>query len=184
MIVTIWPFQSSRRMSAFTIHEPPNPAIDRIDRAEAMLFLKDGFNWGAFALGPIWLLANRLWLGLAGYVAVMAALVATFTALSLDPGWISLAIVGLHAVLGFEAHSLHVASLEQRGWNMIGSVVGAGEADCERRFFEGWLPTQQPLRHAAPLAGEPIHAASASAPPQQTPNQKKRRFGFGFLSRG
>ncbi len=149
MIVTIWPFQSSRRMSAYTVHEPPNPAIDRIDRAEAMSFLKDGFSWAAFVFGPVWLLANRLWLGFAGYAAISAAFTAAATALGLDAAWISLAIVGLHAVVGYEAHALQVAALEQRGWNMVGSVMGASETECERRFFEGWLPTQQPLRKLA-----------------------------------
>ncbi|MBL8567247.1 MAG: DUF2628 domain-containing protein [Hyphomicrobiaceae bacterium] len=145
-------------MSAYTVHEPPNPAIDRIDRAEAMVFLKDGFSWVAFATGPVWLLANRLWLGFAGYAATSAAVVAAASVLDVDIGWIVLAIVGLHAVVGYEAHPLQVAALEQRGWNMVGSVMGASETECERRFFEGWLPTQQPLRKLAetvPAASQP-----------------------------
>lgn len=172
MIVTIWPFQSSRRMSVYTVHEPPNPALDRIDRAEAMVFLKDAFNWSAFVFAPLWLLANRLWLGLAGYVAVSAAVLTGAAALELEPGWVSLALVALHAVVAYEAHALQVAALEQRGWNMIGSVMGASEAECERRFFEGWLPTQQLVRPVSAPVAEPVHAASTPEPPRE------RRFAF------
>lgn len=179
MIVTVWPFQSSKRMSLYTVHEPPHPAIDRIERAEEMLFLKDGFEWAAFAMAPVWLLMNRLWLGLALYVGAAAAIVAGAHALELDPGWISVAIVGLHAVLGYEAHALQVMDLERRGWVQAGSVLGASEPECERRFFESWLPTQAPLRHHPSVATAPASvpqrpaAAAASAEPA-----RKRRFTF------
>lgn len=178
MIVTVWPFQS-RRMSLYTVHEPPELAIDRMERAEQMLFLKDGFNWAAFVIAPVWLLMNRLWLGLALYVGASIAIAAGFSALDLHPGWISLATVGLHAVVGYEAHALQVYDLERRGWSQAGAVMGASEPECERRFFEGWLPTQAPLRHHPAVATVPhtVAAPPAVAPAEEKP-ARKRRFAF------
>ena len=31
---------------------------------------------------------------------------------------------------------------DNKGWNTIGSVTGRNLAECERRFFEAWLPAQ------------------------------------------
>ncbi|MFW6195083.1 MAG: ribonuclease G [Chloroflexota bacterium] len=30
-----------------------------------------GWNWGAFLLGPIWAIGNRVWIGLAGFVILL-----------------------------------------------------------------------------------------------------------------
>lgn len=146
MIITVWPFPTHKRMSVFTVHQPPAPPVDRIDRAESMVFLKDGFTWSAFLLGPLWLLANRLWLATAGYFAVAA-----FGYLLLDAAGVEEALFGpfllaLNAIVGFEAHWMMSAKLETKGWNTLGSVTGQSLADCERRFFEGWLPAQPLLR--------------------------------------
>ena len=37
-------------MLTFTVHEPPNPPADRVDRAESLVFIKDGFSWAAALL--------------------------------------------------------------------------------------------------------------------------------------
>ena len=55
-------------MLTFTMHEPPNPAADRVDRAESLVFVKDGFSWAAALFAPIWLIVHRLWWPLLGYV--------------------------------------------------------------------------------------------------------------------
>ena len=34
-------------MAAFTVHEPPSPAIDRVDRADELVFVRDGVKAGA-----------------------------------------------------------------------------------------------------------------------------------------
>ncbi|MFN3867609.1 MAG: DUF2628 domain-containing protein [Hyphomicrobiaceae bacterium] len=181
MIVTIWPFQSSKRMSVYTVHEPPEPPVDRIDRAEAMVFIKDGFNWSAFLFGPLWLLANGLWQGFLLYGAVLALLIAGINALGIDPGWVGLAIVGLNAIVGYEAHALYEWVLGTRGWSQAGSVMGATEAECERRFFEGWLPTQAPLREHTRAAGQ---SASAQAIASDVGAVKASRRGlFGMFRR-
>ena len=53
-------------MLTFTVHEPPDPPADRIDRAERLAFVRDGFSWSAALFTPVWLLAHRLWWPFAG----------------------------------------------------------------------------------------------------------------------
>ena len=39
-------------MLTFTVHEPPNPPADRIERADKLVFVKDGFSWMAALFAP------------------------------------------------------------------------------------------------------------------------------------
>ena len=189
MIITVWPFPSKKRMSVFTVHEPPAPATDRIDRAADVLFLKDSFSWSALIFGPLWLLVNRLWLATLGYVAAAVALYLVLDLLGAAETLYGLFVFAFNIVLGFEAHWLKAARLEADGWSTLGAVSGQGIDDCERRFFEGWLPTQampRPGRNAAaspsPLqlspesVSAPQQEASAKAEAAPAGEEKKRRF--------
>ena len=129
-------------MRTYTIHEAPDPVADRIDRAEALVFVKDGFSWPAAVFGPLWLLVNRLWWPLLGYAAVSIALQFPEFLLSFDQRWPALAGLALNLLLGFEADTLRRWTLERRGWQTIGTVSGKTKDECERRFFDAWLPTQ------------------------------------------
>lgn len=146
MIVTVWPFQGSGRMSTYTVHEPPAPAADRMDRAEAMVFVREAFSWAAFLLGPVWLLVNRLWLALAAYVAAAVAAGALLSAAGAAEGWNAIVMLALNAIVAYEAHALRVAKMTATGWSMAGAVMGGSLAECERRFFDQWLPSQPVLR--------------------------------------
>jgi hypothetical protein len=139
-------------MLTYTVHEPPDPPADRIDRAESLVFVKDGFAWLALLFAPLWLIAHRLWWALAGYVLLAVALQLAARAAPLDPGWAGLAGFAVNLLLAFEADTLRRWSLERRGWRSIGTVTGRTTAECERRFFEAWLP------------GQPILATGAAAP--------------------
>src|SRR5688500_11268203 len=44
-------------MSVYTIHEPPDPPADRLDRADSHVFVKEGFTWTAALFTPFWLIA-------------------------------------------------------------------------------------------------------------------------------
>ncbi len=48
----------------------------------------------------------------------------------------------IQIVFGFEAGALYSASLERRGWRLVGTVTGRNAEDAERRFLEAWLPTR------------------------------------------
>jgi Protein of unknown function (DUF2628) len=55
------------RLRSYSVHEPPRPAADRVTRAEALEFIKDGFVFPAFVLPPLWLAARGIWLGTLAY---------------------------------------------------------------------------------------------------------------------
>jgi len=150
-------------MVTFTVHEPPNPAAERIDRAESLRFVKDGFTWSAALFAPVWLLVHRLWWPLAGYVIAMGTLEGLRLAEIFPSAWISLASLGLHVLIGFEGDALRRWSLERRGWRTLGTVSGKNTAECERRFFDEWLPDQPVI---APTSSRP---PLSDGPPRSTP---------------
>lgn len=129
-------------MVVFTVHEPPNPPSDRVDRAEQLAFVKDGFVWLAALVPPLWFIANRLWLELIVYLVLTSVIAGGLTALGLEPRWITLLIVALQLYLGFEASTIRRAALTRQGYATLGIVTGRNAAECERRFFDEWLPSQ------------------------------------------
>ena len=132
------------RIRAFTVHESPNPPSARDDRAEELRFVRDGFSLYAALFTPLWMLANRLWLVLAGYIALLSTLVIAFGLLGLPDNWLALAAFTLNVIIGFEADSLIRWTLDRRAWRQIASVTGRSDEECERRFFSAWLPTVMP----------------------------------------
>lgn len=129
-------------MLTFTVHEPPNPPADRVDRAESLVFVKDGFSWAAALLAPVWLIAYRLWWPLLGFVLLSGAFEVIKRFSGIDTRWTGLAVLALNLLVGFEGDTLRRWALERRGWRMLGAVTGRSAAECERRFFETWLPSQ------------------------------------------
>ena len=129
-------------MRTYTIHEQPDPAADRLDRAEALVFVKDGFSWAAALFAPLWLLVHRLWWPLLGYVGIGAAFQFAQLTMTFDKRWLGLAAFALNVLIGFEADTLRRWGLERRGWHTVGTVNGKTTDECERRFFDTWLPSQ------------------------------------------
>ena len=61
-------------MRVWTVHLPP--PTDRAGRPSrrSPVLVQEGFSWGAFLFGPLWLLAHRLWLSaLLWTVSLLAA---------------------------------------------------------------------------------------------------------------
>ncbi|MBX9590099.1 MAG: DUF2628 domain-containing protein [Hyphomonadaceae bacterium] len=150
-------------MLTFTVHEPPHPPADRIDRAESLVFIKDGFSWTAALFSPIWLLMHRLWWPLLGYVVVSGLFELARWSAAMGPGWLTLAGVALHLLIGFEADTLRRWALDRRGWRTLGSVSDRNAAECERRFFQEWLP-RQPLIASASGPSAPGVATGRTTP--------------------
>jgi Protein of unknown function (DUF2628) len=139
-------------MQTFTVHEPPNPPADRVDRAESLVFIKDGVSWGAALFGPFWLLAHRLWWPLIGYIAAYGAIEAVRLTRIVEQRWIGLCLLALNLLLAFEGDTLRRWALNRRGWRMLGAANGRNRNECERRFFEAWIPSQPVLQAPAAAA--------------------------------
>lgn len=153
-------------MLTYTVHEPTNPPSDRIDRAEGLVFVKDGFSWAAALFAPIWLLLHRMWWPLLGYIVLSGLFELIRWGTNVGSDWITLAVIGLHLLIGFEADTLRRWTLDRSGARTLGSVSGRNADECERRFFEEWLPGQPLIAQpsgsgAAPLSGAP--------PPRNSP---------------
>jgi len=125
---------------AYTIHEQPDPPADRDERAERLKFVRDGFSVFAFVLAPIWMLANRLWLVLVLYLVVLGIIHGGITLFEIPEHWRYYASLALNLLVGFEADSLQRWTLNRRSWSTIGAVSGTTFDECERRFFESWVP--------------------------------------------
>lgn len=135
-------------MAVYTVHEP----LPRNDEAsvspERFVFVRDGFYFWAFLLGPLWMLWRRLWLVTVLYFVLSIALQVGLWAAGAANGarffvWLLLALL-----VGFEAGTLRRWTLTRRGWRNIGVVVGDDVESAERRFFSAWTP--QPASFAFP----------------------------------
>jgi hypothetical protein len=124
----------------YTVHEPHPVANDLDERATRLVFVKEGFAVGAFALPALWLLSNRLWLELILYILLSVGLMMLITLLGgsqTEAGW---ATFVFNLILGLEARNIHRSALARRGYEVIGVVTGRDLADAERRFLSEWLP--------------------------------------------
>jgi Protein of unknown function (DUF2628) len=139
----------------FTVHEPSQPAADRIDRGADLRFVKDGFSWITALFPPFGLAASQLWLPLLAYVVFVGVGAVGLTVLGVSENWISLALLALNIFMGFEHSTLQRWTLDNAGWNMLGTVTGKTLDECERRFFESWLPGQPMVAALDQRSGPP-----------------------------
>lgn len=153
-------------MAAYTVFEPPGRGGDAT-HTDRFVFVRDGFSWGAFLLGPIWMLWRGLWLVLLGYVVLMAALEGAFRQLGVPPDGRMVAFLLIALLLGFEAASLRRWTLRRRGWRDVGIVVADDLEAAERRFFEAWV-AGRPLAppRPVPAPGSPARPGSGAPAPR------------------
>src|SRR6186997_2436490 len=141
-------------MTVFTVHQPAPRKNEDVAPPDRYAFVRDGFYFWAFLLGPLWMLWRRLWLVLVIYLVVTSAIQAALWALGVS-GVVKFAVGVLIAVLvGCEAGTLRRWSLRRR-WTNVGLVVAPNQEMAERRFFESW---------SADAASRPAAAAPAPLP--------------------
>ncbi len=144
-------------MAVYTVHEPPHRSEDVLAHTTRFVFVRDGFHWWAFLLGPLWLLRHRLWLE---FIAVLllaggAALALRRLGVAPSAGFAALALIAL--LVGLEASTLRRWKLARRGYASRGIVVGDDRESAERRFFDAWTQraAERPVQPAAPLRHAP-----------------------------
>jgi hypothetical protein len=140
-----------------SVHERPDHAAELEQRADELVFLRDGFSLPVAILPPVALIYRRAWLATLVYLALAASIVVGLDALGAGPAAYVLALLVLGIVFGFEAVNFERWSLNTFGWTEVGVVSGANFEECEIRFFNAWHPVQY---KPAALPGDASHQLS------------------------
>jgi hypothetical protein len=136
-------------MAVYTVHEPPPQRDQPSGGPERFAFVRDGFSFWAFLLGPLWMLRHRMWLVLLGYGIVVVGIEIGSRALGVSqPMTVTIGIM-LALLIGFEASTLRRFTLGRRRWTNVGVIVGNNLETAERRFFDAWVG-QEGARQSSP----------------------------------
>jgi hypothetical protein len=160
-------------MPTFTVLAPPLRIMESTPTPERFKFVYDGFYFWAFALAPLWLLSNRLWLAFFGYMVLSGGLNAGLYLIGVPTGVKFVANFLILLLIGFEAATLLRWTLVRRRWKTLGFVVAEDAEMAERRFYAEWAnradgqiaqeknkdlkkhPIQEPKSAAPGLRGAP-----------------------------
>ncbi|MGH1352730.1 MAG: DUF2628 domain-containing protein [Methyloligellaceae bacterium] len=127
-------------MKYYTVHQPPVPQQDRLDQADELIFVKDGFAWLAFYLPPVWMLINRLWLEFVVYIIAIIGWVQFSASLGMEEPFTTLSAIVISLALGFEGNNLIRWKLNRQDYRQLGTVSGVSQDECELKFFTYWSP--------------------------------------------
>jgi hypothetical protein len=150
-------------MPVYTVHAPTSVAASRSASADGVVFVRDGFHGWAFLAGPFWLIVNRLWLALAGYLALNVVLTIVLSGLHASAGTRFAALLLIALLLGLEAATLKRWTLARRGWRQLDVVIADDEDTAERRFFDRWSDKAPDFYQPPVERGGPPPARSPSS---------------------
>ena len=143
-------------MPVYTVHAPTAYAAD-FRATDKFMFVRDGFHFWAFLFGPLWFIAHRLWLALAAYVVIVAAIAGLMVALRTGDEARSVVVLIVALLTGYEAANAQRGTLSRRWWRELGVVVADYAEAAERRFFAQWTGE-------APNVGAPPDRAPPPVP--------------------
>ncbi len=124
-------------MAIYRIHSRgPEP-----DALRDALFLRDGFSFGAFWLGPIWLLRHGLYARCVIW-ALALAIVALAAGTILSPAAAVGVVLALQALLGLEADDLLQGKLAGAGYLLVDIVAARNLDEAEVTFFRRYAPAR------------------------------------------
>jgi hypothetical protein len=125
-------------MAVYTVHEPPPRADEAAADPERFVFVRDGFHFWAFVLGPLWMLWRRLWLVFVLYLVVLIVVQAGLWLAGPAPALKICTNLLLAILIGLEAPTLRRWTLGRRRWLTVGVVVADDLELAERRFYDTW----------------------------------------------
>lgn len=131
-------------MPVYTVHAPVAYGAD-LAATDKFVFVRDGFHFWAAVASVIWLIWNRLWLALIGWIALTLAIGFGTNALGATRGAIMFVDLLLAILMGFEAATLQRWTLSRRKWRQLDIVVADDAESAERRFFDRWTARQRGL---------------------------------------
>src|SRR4051794_41911564 len=110
-------------MPVYTVHAPIAESAEATRVAERFVFVRDGFHFWAFLLGPLWLAWHRLWLALIGYIVAIAAIELVLLQLRAGSGTRFMAVFLIALFVGFEGGGLRGWALLRRERRQLGIVI-------------------------------------------------------------
>ena len=153
-------------MASYWILEPRSATPRSVATASEAVFVRDGWSWGAFFLGPIWILWRGLWFGFLLWLLVMVgASVASFYAPN-AADYVGLAMVAASVWFALEANAFRAWTLQRRGYGLTGVAVGRNMVEAEQRYFRS-VTTPEPAPPVDPWAA--AVKATATVPTQAAP---------------
>lgn len=131
-------------MPAYAVLEPPRRNRSDSELADRFVFLRERFGWGAFLLGPLWMIWRRLWRVLIIYLVLTGLLAFALSRMGVSSGaWFAIALL-VDLLIGLEATNLRRWTLIRRGWHDRGTVIADDLAMAEWRFFSTRQSTPAP----------------------------------------
>ena len=116
----------------FRFYENPEAA----DPADRVLLLREGFSFWAFCFSGLWLLVNRLWLLLLGYVALLIVWRVIGVAVDFSPVTTAIGVLFAQMLLGFHVYDFQACLLKRRGYREAGILVASSDMAAEQRYYE------------------------------------------------
>ena len=145
-------------MPAYAVLEPPRRNRSDSELADRFVFLRERFGWGAFLLGPLWMIWRQLWRMLIIYLVLRGFGVWAVADRRLFRGLVRhRAAVDL--LIGSRPTDLRRWTLIRRGWHDRGTVIADDLAMAEWRFF-----STRHLRRRRPLTPPPGVAWRSRSP--------------------
>ena len=142
-------------MARYTVHVSSRPDA-RSDALERAVFVRDGWNWGAFTFGPLWLLWHRHWITGMIMLAITVAMLAGMAVLPVSEGAKVAAVLLVSILWGLEGSSLRRFALARAGFAEEGLVAGGDLDALEQRFFaETTVPPPPTAAVPASLSANP-----------------------------
>ena len=135
-------------MAVFTVLEPADGKPDRV------IFIREGFSWGALIFTVLWALFQRMWVVAALLFAVFAAVALVESLGLIGAGLADVINIGIALVFAFEARRLRVMSLERSGFRPGGLIEATNIEAAELGYFASRTSSAasarvQPLRFPA-----------------------------------
>jgi hypothetical protein len=132
-------WKRNNAMPAYAVFEPPARANrPLVEHAARFVFLRDRFSWGAFLLGPLWMIWRRLWLVLIVYLVAIVAIAYAMQRFAIPTSAQYIVCLLVALLVGMEAPGLRRWTLQRKGWHERGIVVADDLEMAERRFFDAW----------------------------------------------
>jgi hypothetical protein len=129
-------------MHIYTVFLPSSTSSAR--GAEEAVFVRQGFNWSAFSITPLWALRHGYWLALALWLVwvFVVVLLASYANLPIGAAF---ALYNLGAfAFGLEADRFREAKVSGKGFLLRGLTLGDSLGEAESLYFERHLAALQP----------------------------------------